>query len=251
MNIPLPEFSLVLLVGASGSGKSTFAAKHFKPTEVLSSDWCRAAVSDDPNDQGATKDAFELLHFIAHDVLPVAIVFDVPERVSQDRNKNRPDRDFGPHVVRQQAQQLRRSLRGMQREGLRYVWTLSSVEEVDATTVTRHQLWTDRRSEQGPFDIIGDIHGCYDELVQLLERLGYQIAVRENGERRIVVTPPAGRRAVFLGDLIDRGPRTPDVLRLVMGMVEQKTAMCVPGNHEAKLLRKLRGKDVQLTHGLV
>ncbi len=199
MNIPLPEFSLVLLVGASGSGKSTFAAKHFKPTEVLSSDWCRAAVSDDPNDQGATKDAFELLHFIAakrlramkltvidatnvqpesrkslielaraHDVLPVAIVFDVPERISLDRNKNRPDRDFGPHVVRQQAQQLRRSLRGMQREGLRYVWTLSSVEEVDATTVTHHQLWTDRRSEQGPFDIIGDIHGCYDELVQLL-----------------------------------------------------------------------------------
>jgi len=281
MNIPLPEFSLVLLIGASGSGKSTFAAKHFKPTEVLSSDWCRAAVSDDPNDQGATKDAFELLHFIAakrlramkltvidatnvqpesrkslielaraHDVLPVAIVFDVPERVSQDRNKNRPERDFGPHVVRQQAQQLRRSMRGMQREGLRYVWTLSSVEEVDATTVTRQRLWTDRRIEQGPFDIIGDIHGCYDELVQLLERLGYQIAVTENGERRIVVTPPAGRRAVFLGDLIDRGPNAPDVLRLVMGMVEHGTAMCVPGNHEAKLLRKLRGKDVQLTHGL-
>ena len=137
MNIQLPEFSLVLLVGASGSGKSTFAAKHFKPTEVLSSDWCRAAVSDDPNDQAATKDAFELLHFIAakrlsamkltvidatnvqpesrkslielaraHDVLPVAIVFDVPEGVSQERNRTRPDRDFGPHVVRQQAQQL-------------------------------------------------------------------------------------------------------------------------------------------------
>ena len=281
MNIPLPEFSLVLLVGASGSGKSTFAAKHFKPTEVLSSDWCRATVSDDPNDQGATKDAFELLHFIAakrlramkltvidatnvqpesrkslielaraHDVLPVAIVFDLPERVSQDRNKSRPDRDFGPHVVRQQAQQLRRSMRGMKREGLRYVWTLSSVDEVDETTITRQRLWTDRRIEHGPFDIIGDVHGCYDELVQLLERLGYQTGVTQNGERRVLVTPPAGRRAVFLGDLIDRGPNAPDVLRLVMGMVEQGTAMCVPGNHEAKLLRKLRGKDVQLTHGL-
>ncbi|MDP9260896.1 MAG: polynucleotide kinase-phosphatase, partial [Actinomycetota bacterium] len=281
MNIPLPEFSLVLLVGASGSGKSTFAAKHFKPTEVLSSDWCRAAVSDDLNDQGATKDAFELLHFIAakrlramkltvidatnvqpesrkslielaraHDVLPVAIVFDLPERVSQDRNKSRPDRDFGPHVVRQQAQQLRRSLRSMQREGLRYVWTLSSVEEVNETTITRQRLWTDRRIEHGPFDIIGDVHGCYDELVQLLERLGYRTAITQNGERGIAVTPPAGRRAVFLGDLIDRGPNAPDVLRLVMGMVEQGTALCVPGNHEAKLLRKLRGKDVQLTHGL-
>jgi protein phosphatase len=281
LNIPLPEFSLVLLVGASGSGKSTFAAKHFKPTEVLSSDWCRAAVSDDPNDQAATKDAFELLHFIAakrltamkltvvdatnvqpesrkslielaraHDVLPVAIVFDVPERVSQERNRTRPDRDFGPHVVRQQAQQLRRSMRGMQREGLRYVWTLSSVEEVDATTITRQRLWTDRRDQHGPFDIIGDIHGCYDELVQLLERLGYVAAVTHSGERSIVVTPPTDRRAVFLGDLVDRGPNAPDVLRMVMGMVEQGTAICVPGNHEAKLLRKLRGKDVQLTHGL-
>jgi protein phosphatase len=281
LNIPLPEFSLVLLVGASGSGKSTFAAKHFKPTEVLSSDWCRAAVSDDPNDQATTKDAFELLHFIAakrlramkltvidatnvqpesrkslielaraHDVLPVAIVFDVPERVSQERNRSRPDRDFGPHVVRQQAQQLRRSMRGMQREGLRYVWTLSSVEEIDATTITRQRLWTDRRDEHGPFDIVGDIHGCYDELLQLLERLGYVAAVTQNGERSIVVTPPAGRRAVFLGDLVDRGPNAPDVLRLVMAMVEQGTAICVPGNHEAKLLRKLRGKDVQLTHGL-
>jgi protein phosphatase len=281
LNIPLPEFSLVLLVGASGSGKSTFAAKHFKPTEVLSSDWCRAAVSDDPNDQAVTKDAFELLHFIAakrltamkltvvdatnvqpesrkslielaraHDVLPVAIVFDIPERVSQERNRTRPDRDFGPHVVRQQAQQLRRSMRGMQREGLRYVWTLSSVEEIDATTITRQRLWTDRRDQHGPFDIIGDIHGCYDELVQLLERLGYVVAVTQNGERSIAVTPPTDRRAVFLGDLVDRGPNAADVLRLVMGMVEQGTAMCVPGNHEAKLLRKLRGKDVQLTHGL-
>ncbi|MDP9282796.1 MAG: polynucleotide kinase-phosphatase, partial [Chloroflexota bacterium] len=269
------------LVGASGSGKSTFAAKHFKPTEVLSSDWCRAAVSDDPNDQAATKDAFELLHFIAakrlramkltvidatnvqpesrkllielarsHDALPVAIVFDVPERLSQERNRTRPDRDFGPHVVRQQAQQLRRSMRGMQREGLRYVWTLSSVEEIDATTITRQRLWTDRRDEHGPFDIIGDIHGCYDELVQLLERLGYIAAVTQNGERSIAVTPPTGRRAVFLGDLVDRGPNAPDVLRLVMAMIEEGTAICVPGNHEAKLLRKLRGKDVQLTHGL-
>lgn len=281
MNIQLPEFSLVLLIGASGSGKSTFAAKHFKATEVLSSDWSRAAVSDDPNDQAATKDAFEVLGFIAgkrlsamkltvvdatnvqpesrkslielaraHDALPVAIVFDLPERVCQERNRARPDRDFGPHVVRQQMQQLRRSLRSLQREGLRHVWTLSSVEDVDAATITRQRLWTDKRDQKGPFDIIGDIHGCYDELLQLLERLGYRTETVLNGERSIVVMPPAGRRAIFLGDLVDRGPNSPDVLRLVMGMVESDTAICVPGNHETKLLRKLRGKEVQLTHGL-
>jgi protein phosphatase len=281
MNIPLPQFALVLLVGASGSGKSTFASKHFLPTEVISSDWCRAAVSDDANDQSATKDAFELLHYLAakrlramkltvidatnvqpesrkslielareHDCLAVAIVFDLPERVCQDRNRSRPDRDFGPHVVRQQMQQLRRSLRSLQREGLRYVWTFSSVEEVDQATITRQRLWTDKRDLHGPFDIIGDIHGCYDELVALLEKLGYGIEARTEGEREVGVIPPAGRQAVFLGDLVDRGPGSPDVLRLVMSMVERGTALCVPGNHEAKLLRKLRGKDVQLTHGL-
>jgi len=281
MNMQMPEFALVLLVGASGSGKSTFAAKHFRPTEVISSDWCRAAVSDDANDQAATKDAFELLHFLAgkrlagmkltaidatnvqpearkslielaraHDALPVAVVFDLPERVCLERNRTRPDRDFGPHVIRNQTQQLRRSLRSLQREGLRYVWTLSTPEEVDEATITRQPLWTDKRSERGPFDIIGDIHGCFDELVSLLEKLGYAIRVDHDRDHHIEVTPPTGRRALFLGDLVDRGPNSPDVLRLVMGMVEAGTALCVPGNHEAKLLRKLRGKDVQLTHGL-
>ena len=281
MTIPLPEFSLVLLVGASGSGKSSFAAKHFKPTEVISSDWCRAAVSDDPNDQTATKDAFELLHVIAgkrlramrltvidatnvqpesrkslielaraHDCLAVAIVFDLPERLCLERNRTRPDRDFGPHVVRQQVQQLRRSLRSLQREGVRYVWPLTSVDEVDRAVIVRQPLWTNKRAERGPFDIIGDVHGCYDELAALLDHLGYRVEVRTNGGRDIIVTPPDGRRAVFLGDLVDRGPNTPDVLRLVIGMVERGSALCVPGNHEAKLLRRLRGKDVTLTHGL-
>lgn len=270
MNITLPEFSLVLLVGPSGSGKSTFAAKHFKPTEVLSSDACRAAVSDDPNDQGATKDAFELLHYIAakrlagmkltvvdatnvqpearkslielaraHDALAVAIVFDLPERVCQERNRARPDRDFGPHVVRQQAQQLRRSLRGLQREGLRYVWTFGTVEEVDAATITRQRLWTDRRNEKGPFDIIGDIHGCSAELEALLGKLGYTDGVH-----------PEGRTAVFVGDLVDRGPDSPAVLRRVMAMVKSGDALCVPGNHENKFGRYLKGRKVQHTHGL-
>ena len=65
MKITIPELSLVVLVGPSGCGKSTFARKHFKPTEVLSSDYCRGLVSDDENDQSATRDAFAVLHFIA------------------------------------------------------------------------------------------------------------------------------------------------------------------------------------------
>ena len=87
------------------------------------------------------------------------------------------------------------------------------------------------------------MHGCFDELTALLTELGYTVEGH-------AVTPPDGRKAVFLGDLGDRGPRTPDVLRLVMGMTSAGTALCVPGNHDVKLLRKLRGKDVQITHGL-
>ena len=65
MSLTLPDLSLVMLVGVSGSGKRTFARKHFRPTEVLSSDACRAMVLDDENNQAATKDAFDLLPFIA------------------------------------------------------------------------------------------------------------------------------------------------------------------------------------------
>ena len=276
--ISIPDLCLIALVGASGSGKSTFAGRHFKPTEVLSSDFCRGLVSDDENDQAATKDAFKVLNFIAakrlaagklvvvdatnvqkearkplvalareHDVLAVAIVLDLPEAVCRERNRSRPDRDFGPHVVRNQVRGLHRSLRGLKREGFRHVAVLSSPEEVDTAVVGRRPLWTDRRAEAGPFDIIGDVHGCADELVELLERLGYEIDGSDGG---FEVRPPEGRRAVFLGDLVDRGPKSPEVLRLVMGMVRSGAALCVPGNHDAKLVRALRGRDVGLKYGL-
>jgi protein phosphatase len=278
MKITVPELSLVLLVGPSGCGKSTFARQHFKPTEVLSSDYCRGLVSDDENDQTATKEAFEVLHFIARKrlaagrltvidatnvqpdsrkplvalarefhVLPIAIVFDFPEKVCQERNRNRPNRDFGPHVLRNQAQQLRRSIRGLEREGFRGVHVFKTPQEFDALEIVRQPMWTNRRSEHGPFDIIGDVHGCFDELRELMTTLGYSI--EEDGGAHRVVTPE-GRKAIFLGDLVDRGPRIPEVLKLVMGMVEAGTALCVPGNHDMKLLQKLRGKDVKIAHGL-
>ncbi|WP_437580145.1 polynucleotide kinase-phosphatase [Sorangium sp. So ce887] len=274
----VPSLSLVVLVGASGSGKSTFARAHFKPTEILSSDHYRGVVSDDENDQAASADAFEVLRFIAgkrlaagrlavvdatnvqpdarrplvalareHHVLPVAIVLDLPEKLCRARNAGRPDRQFGPHVVRGQSRELRRSLRDLRREGFRYVHVLSSPEEVEAATIERQRLWTDRRDDHGPFDIIGDVHGCFDELVELLEALGYRLEGLPDAPR---ASHPEGRRALFLGDLVDRGPRSPDVLRLAMGMVEAGAAICVPGNHDVKLLKKLRGRDVRATHGL-
>jgi protein phosphatase len=271
----VPRLCLVVLVGVSGSGKSSFAARHFRTTEVLSSDAFRGLVGDDENDQSVTAVAFEALHAVAaqrlklgrltvidatnvqpdarrplltlareYHVLPVAVVLDVPEQVCIERNQARPDRAFGAGVVRRQHSALAKSLGRLEREGFRRVFRLRGVAEVDAAQIVREPSWSDKSDRHGPFDIIGDVHGCQPELAELLDTLGYQPG--EDGVRR----HKGGRTAVFLGDLVDRGPDTPGVLRTVMGMVAGGAALCVPGNHEAKLLRALRGRDVKVSHGL-
>ncbi|MET7494767.1 polynucleotide kinase-phosphatase [Streptomyces sp900116325] len=269
--LPVTDLSLVVLVGASGSGKSTFAHRHFKPTEIISSDFCRGLVADDENDQSASGDAFDVLHYIAgkrlaagrltvvdatnvqaesrkqlvqlarsHDVLPIAIVLDLPEEVCQARNATRPDRAGMPrHVVQRHRRELRRSLRGLEREGFRKVHVLHTEEEAEHAEVVLERRYNDLRHLTGPFDIIGDIHGCSSELESLLGKLGYVDGAH-----------PEGRTAVFVGDLVDRGPDSPGVLRRVMSMVSAGDALCVPGNHENKLGRYLKGRKVQHTHGL-
>ncbi len=278
--LTLPEVCLVVLIGISGSGKSTFAERVFGEFETVSSDYCRGIVADDVNDQAATPDAFALLHHIVgarlrrgrltvvdatnvqrdaraqlvalareHDVLPVAIVLNVPESVARERNRTRADRDFGDHVTRRQHDQLRRSLRGLQREGFRGVHILTTPEQIDTVAIHRERLLNDYRDEHGPFDVIGDVHGCRSELETLLVRLGYEITRDESG-RPVDAVHPAGRRAVFVGDLVDRGPDSPGVLRLVMGLTAAGHGFCVPGNHENKLVRALDGRQVQVSHGL-
>jgi protein phosphatase len=220
VKISIPDLSLVVLIGPSGTGKSTFARKHFLPTEVLSSVACRAMVSDEENNQAATNDAFEILHFIAakrlalgrptvidatnvqpearrplvalarqYHCLPVAIVLNLPEKICQERNRLRDERGFGPHVVRQQCSQLRRSLRGLAKEGFRHIYVLESPEEMEAATIERVPLYNDKRHERGPFDIIGDVHGCCDELEALLRQLGYQIAGVAPGDPALASGP--------------------------------------------------------------
>ncbi len=276
MTISIPKLSLVVLIGASGSGKSTFARAHFKGTEIISSDACRGLVADDENDQTATGDAFDVLQFIAakrlaagrltvidatnvqqtartplvelarrFHVLPVAIVLDLPETICVERNRERADRDFGAHVVRRQQRDLKRSLRGLKREGFRNVTVLSSADAIADAVIERQPLWNDRTDDCGPFDIIGDVHGCLGELDTLLDRLGWG-AADATGLR----AHPDGRTAVFVGDLVDRGPDVPGVLRRAMAMVGGGSALAVPGNHDMKLVRKLRGRDVTVNHGL-
>ncbi|WP_133272520.1 polynucleotide kinase-phosphatase [Hymenobacter radiodurans] len=319
--LKLPELSLILLMGTSGAGKSTFARRLFKDTEIVSSDYCRALVADDENDQSATPDAFALLQYLVgvrlkrglltvvdatnvqpearkvlvqlardYHVLPTVIILDVPDRLAEDRNQTRPERRHMPrHVVPQQRQQLRRSLKTLKQEGFRHIFHLHGAEEIDAVqTIQRDPLYSNRKHETGPFDIIGDVHGCYDELVQLLDKLGYVVEaepvvdVRDLGVRVTRRSGPAAeasgdasgednkpmasssasfqdgaraeinsaeRRVIFLGDLVDRGPASPQVLRLVMRMVQDGLALCVPGNHDIKLLRHLGGKSVNVQHG--
>jgi len=341
--LKIPELSLVLLIGSTGAGKSTFARRWFKPTEIVSSDVCRGLVDDDENNLSATDDAFELLHYWVgkrlqrgrltvvdatnvraedrkglvalarqYHCLPVAIVLDVPDAVAEARNRERPERQgLKPHVIASHRRLLRQSLRSLRQEGFRHVFHLRGVAEVEAVQgIARERLYNDRRELTGPFDIIGDIHGCYDELVALLDKLGYVVEAepvldpRDLGVRVTLapVPPPApllrgrgaektsaeadvpdvsevieslggkardlipessgspsparegaggwGRQVVFLGDLVDRGPASPAVLRLVMHMVRDGLALCVPGNHDMKLLRHLNGKNVAATHGL-
>ncbi|MCY3791824.1 MAG: polynucleotide kinase-phosphatase, partial [Gemmatimonadetes bacterium] len=274
MRLSIPDLSLVVLIGVSSAGKSTFAREHFLSTEVLSADFFRGVVADDENSLEATDDAFAALHFVAARRLarglltvvdatnvqpearkplvelakrfhaqPVAIVFDLPQALCEERAAERTDRDLPPHVIPRQYRQLRRGLKGLKREGFRRTFALRSPADVARAEVVREKLWPDRREECGPFDIIGDVHGCCAELEALLDQLGYRVA----GEK---VEPPPGRKAVFVGDLVDRGPNAPGVLALVMRMVESGAALCVPGNHDARLARALQGRKVQRTHGL-
>ena len=167
----MPELSFVVLIGPSGSGKSTFARRHFRPTEILGSDTFRGLVSDDENDQTATEDAFEALYSVARkrlrrgrltvldatnvqpesrkkavavarefERLPIAIVFDLPEQVCNERNRSRPDRDWNPYLASTQRQQFLRGMKDLEKEGFRKTYLLSSVEEVDAATVAREPL---------------------------------------------------------------------------------------------------------------
>lgn len=171
MDIDIPEPSLVVLIGPSGAGKSTFAAAHFRPTEVVSSDHCRALVSDDENNLAATAAAFRVLHAIAGERLrlgrltvidatsvqpesrmplvalardqgcrSVAIVFDLAETLCVERNLRRPQRNLPARAVRRQRHQMRRSLANLEGEGFHRVYMLDSTEAVDAVTIVRSPL---------------------------------------------------------------------------------------------------------------
>lgn len=245
--LTVPDFALVVLLGRSAAHSARFAARHFRPREVVvppeGSFRRGGGAPPDPRWQTLREAASARLRrrgltVLAtaggspeerrahvqlarrHHALPVAVILDAEVAPGQ-----------------------------LEREGFRQVHLLAA--EAEAVSVRRRPLWSDRREEPGPFDIIGDVHGCADELEALLDDLGYRVCYHEgDAGRTCTVTPPHGRKAVFVGDLVDRGPRIPDVLRLVMSMVAAGTGLCAIGNHDDKLLRWLRGADVKVSHGL-
>lgn len=164
----IPDPSLVVLIGPAGSGKSTFAARHFRPTEVISSDDCRALVSDDENNQAATPAAFRIVHAIARERLragrlavvdatnvqpesrkplvamarkrnvPVlAIVFNLPEELCVQRNWNRSHRSLPADVISRQYEQMQRSLPGLSGEGFDRVHVLDSAGAAESLVIER------------------------------------------------------------------------------------------------------------------
>lgn len=273
-SLAIHEPSLVVLCGPSGSGKSSFARRHFPKTAIVSSDLCRAMVADDERDMGVSAQAFTLFHTwieqrlllgrltVAdstaltpdarrrllqlakrYDVPAVLVLFNVdePTCVARDARREAP---VGAQVIESQHRLLAKAIQLVPKERFHHLRILTGTEvEAAEVRILPLPVFSD---EVGPFDVIGDIHGCGDELEELLQSLGYVHGGGEHG----VYSHPEGRKVIFLGDLSDRGPRSLDSAILAMNMVENGHALFVPGNHDRKLVRFLKGAKVMVAHGM-
>jgi protein phosphatase len=267
----IPPSALIVLIGPAASGKSTWATKHFRSTQIVSSDQCRALIADDEADQEASRDAFRIFHRIINERLKrglltvadstaltataradllrsalvynrptVAVVFMMPAEVQRQWNQSR-SRHVPAAVLSEHRQMAQQMLNAICNEGFNQITILHSPADSDAMRICVGPV--DAEHDDGPFDIIGDVHGCYDELCDLLAELGYVNQGNTWGH-------PEQRTLVFVGDLADRGPNSLGVWQLVLGMAEAGRALIVPGNHDNKFMRWLLGRPIRAGRGL-
>ncbi|MEC8063939.1 MAG: AAA family ATPase [Pseudomonadota bacterium] len=282
MRVQLSGDALVFLVGCSGSGKSTFCETYFQPSQVVSSDQCRKLVSDREEEQQATQDAFTILYqivekrirrglFTVIDATNLeksviqkikkyaevfkrslhAFVFSLPLEQCLTWNNKRPKRQVVSEVIYRQHKAQQNALEYIIAEEITHT-VLTSVDAINAIEieVKGTQIYTQAEKhiiDDGPFDIIGDVHGCLDELNDLLSKLGYVINRQDGCEH---MHHPQRRKVIFVGDLVDRGPNSVGVINLVRQAVADGVAYAILGNHDEKLKKKLRGKKVKVRHGL-
>jgi predicted kinase len=167
MTLILPDPSLILLIGPSGAGKSTFAGRFFQPTEIVSSDNCRALISDDESNQNVNSEAFSLLHHITrlrlslgrltvidatnlkylarrpllriarHHQLPVvAIVLNLSLETCLANNQTRPNRSVGEEAIKQHLSELSLAMTRLEREGYQSIFVLDE-DQIEGVTVER------------------------------------------------------------------------------------------------------------------
>ncbi len=255
MQLVLPDFGAVLLIAASAADVGLLADRLFAREDVVDATdhgrieqrlrarelvVIRALSSDRAARDGVVEVAARCFAGV------VAIVLGAP--LASGKKVSPTAR--GCQTAGVSVGQLRCELADLAGAGFRDVHLVPRAALARARLVPT-PLACDRRELAGPFDIIGDVHGCRDELVALLDRLGYGVSIKGKGaRRRATVTAPPGRRAIFVGDLVDRGPAAPDVLRIVMGMVADGSGLAVLGNHDSKFMRWLQGRNVALNHGL-
>ncbi|MHC1746835.1 MAG: metallophosphoesterase [Cellulosilyticaceae bacterium] len=230
MIIEIPDLAVIALIGANVREKIAFAKKHFSEAEILN----KEAFTECGNEQ--LEDAR----------LTVIDVENLQDEICESIIKLSKQYHYAPIAIVFGEKDLENNLENnLQKKGFKKIYLLNSKEEIAYTKVQRVKLANNKTDVHGPFDIIGDIHGCYDELCELLQTLGYVV-----DQDKDIAYATKNRKVVFLGDLVDRGPKIPKVLKLVMSMVKKGDAYCVLGNHDGKLQRKLGGANVQIVHGL-
>lgn len=269
--LKIPTNALVLLVGPAGSGKTTFAQKHFRPTEIISSDEYRERISDDMTNQKCNGLVFNIVHQIVDARLSLQrlTVLDATNLTPESRetarniaaaakapvfvlmvnttlsdcleNNQKRGRVVPQDVIEKHWERYQQAVVDIPNEGYAFTGFITDEIQIGDIELQKAPGW----------DIIGDVHGCYDELWDLLLKLGYRLLVPTTfiGEPWIKAEHPEGRKLAFSGDYVDRGPDSIKVLALIRQLT-MDGHVAIRGNHDDKLARALAGNKVKIANGL-